>query len=108
MKTAELVTALAVVFLVTLTIGEGAPQWRPQGRFGKRFGTGEFMTAMQTLPDNSEVVQPLFMEETPTDSMPTTQSKASRVCVETTFPGVFTCYRRRKSTPAMMQTDEEP
>ncbi|KAK3588385.1 hypothetical protein CHS0354_024276 [Potamilus streckersoni] len=107
MKTAELVTALAVIFLVTLTIGEGAPQWRPQGRFGKRYNTGEFMTAMQTFPENSEAVQPLFMEETPTDSMSTTQSKANRVCVETTFAGVFTCYRRRKSTSAIMQTDED-
>jgi hypothetical protein len=36
MKLAEIVTVFSVLFLVTFSMGDGAPQWRPQGRFGKR------------------------------------------------------------------------
>lgn len=36
MKFGELVTVFSVLFLVTFSMGDGAPQWRPQGRFGKR------------------------------------------------------------------------
>jgi hypothetical protein len=36
MKLAELITIFSVVFFVTIATGNGAPQWRPQGRFGKR------------------------------------------------------------------------
>ena len=48
MKAVEVLSIFAAIFLVNLSLGNGAPQWRPQGRFGKRYGvrTNDLMTAL--------------------------------------------------------------
>lgn len=50
MKAVETLSIFVCVFLITWSAGDGAPQWRPQGRFGKRFSssrTNDFMTALE-------------------------------------------------------------
>ena len=48
MKAVEVLSIFAAIFLFNLSLGNGAPQWRPQGRFGKRYGvrTNDLMTAL--------------------------------------------------------------
>lgn len=53
MKAVETLSIFVCIFLITWSAGDGAPQWRPQGRFGKRFSssrTSDFMTALEGGP----------------------------------------------------------
>ncbi|XP_052244826.1 uncharacterized protein LOC127853972 isoform X2 [Dreissena polymorpha] len=125
MKVAETLSIFACIFLVTWSAGDGAPQWRPQGRFGKRFsGPSNIISALQSgtlssVPNSNDQLQALFMDESDQDTEDTptledfinvngksdissmTSSRwpfaSGRVCIETVITGVFRCQRRGRT-----------
>lgn len=113
MKLAELITIFSVVFLVTIATGNGAPQWRPQGRFGKRLD--------QRLPSswqlgNSEKNIDMFpviedqqhiSRDVDADANEQSLDLLDKLCVESSIPGLYRCYRRKRATFPRELTDEE-
>ncbi|KAL4229409.1 hypothetical protein ACF0H5_012447 [Mactra antiquata] len=134
MKAVETISIFVCVFLITWSTGDTAPQWRPQGRFGKRFSntrtTNDLMSALQTVaqddeelgqlllndPDfrmvNTDAVEELFSN--PTSDLTSSSSantdwsiKNHRLCIETNFPGVFRCHRKGLSDVTILALHEE-
>ena len=61
MKAVEVLSVFAAIFLVNLSLGNGAPQWRPQGRFGKRFNTrtNDLITALTSGKKTRGIIRPI-------------------------------------------------
>ena len=61
MKAVEVLSVFAAIFLVNLSLGNGAPQWRPQGRFGKRFNTrtNDLITALTSGKKFLGIIRPI-------------------------------------------------
>ena len=61
MKAVEVLSVFAAIFLVNLSLGNGAPQWRPQGRFGKRFNTrtNDLITALTSGKKTLGIIRPI-------------------------------------------------
>lgn len=127
MKTVEVISIFLCMFLVFWTAGDGAPQWRPQGRFGKRFSNAEFISALRTAPVEHEQTEPLYLDDTglsmdageletlynmlPANSQKSKQTMLlpfpravsySRTCSKTSFLGVFKCFRKRWADRSLM------
>nr|AXN93501.1 luqin [Mizuhopecten yessoensis] len=98
MKLAEIITVLCVVFFVTLTVGDGAPQWRPQGRFGKRGDQRQYPLSWQPDSESDIDVYPVVERRSDTESdSEKTLKLLEKLCVESSLPGLFRCYRRKRS-----------
>ncbi|KAJ8307223.1 hypothetical protein KUTeg_015307 [Tegillarca granosa] len=94
MKLAEIITILSVIFLVTFTTGDGAPQWRPQGRFGKRLDQRFANSWESDIPDKDIDVFPVIEENTDlSDEKPATVNLINKLCVESNIAGLYRCYR---------------
>ncbi|VDI04153.1 uncharacterized protein LOC143062353 isoform X2 [Mytilus galloprovincialis] len=110
MKLAEIITIFSVVFLVTIATGNGAPQWRPQGRFGKRLdqrfpsswqlGNGDKSIDMFPVIEGQQTQQESASDEQSIDLL-------HKLCVESTIPGLYRCYRRKREAFPRGLTDEE-
>nr|XP_011447715.2 uncharacterized protein LOC105342458 [Crassostrea gigas] len=100
MKFGELVTVFSVLFLVTFSMGDGAPQWRPQGRFGKRLDQ-RFPSPWQQISGTDKDIDVYPVLEEQTDVQPNNVDNIinvlKKVCVESNVPGLFKCYRRTDS-----------
>lgn len=116
MKAVEVLAVFATIFLVNLSVGNGAPQWRPQGRFGKRYSarTNDLMTALTSGSEDNAELEPLFMQEPDLQngvdyftSRSLQKNLGARVCVETSFPGVFRCHRTKVSSDSRLSVDNE-
>ncbi|XP_069121910.1 uncharacterized protein [Argopecten irradians] len=104
MKLAEIITVLSVVFLVTFSMGQGAPQWRPQGRFGKRGDMRQYPVSWQPDSDSDIDVYPVIQSRTETESdTEKTLKLLEKLCVESSLPGLFRCYRKKRSTETREQ-----
>ncbi|XP_062610999.1 uncharacterized protein LOC134272850 [Saccostrea cucullata] len=101
MKLAELVTVFSVLFLVTFSMGDGAPQWRPQGRFGKRLDQ-RFPSSWQPASGSEKDIDvfPVLQEQTEqqTNNVDNLINVLKKVCVESNVPGLYKCYRRGDSS----------
>ncbi|XP_052803018.1 uncharacterized protein LOC128233397 [Mya arenaria] len=138
MKTVETLSIFVAIILVTWSSGDGAPQWRPQGRFGKRFSSSrssDIMAALSsnTFPDSDEQLEPYFMDNSDIDfvnsntfenmfgsnsqngrpsSVPSGFSSrlpfvSSRICIETSLPGVFKCHRKGQTESTMVTLQDD-
>lgn len=140
MKAVETLLIFVCVFLVTWSAGDGAPQWRPQGRFGKRFSStrtnSDIMSALQTVADDNDdqfgqmflndpkefqmledrdTVDEIFSNSPAAISSSSSSSSpssiwpfaGSRICIETSFPGVFKCHRKGRSGSSIITMEEK-
>ncbi|XP_033732362.1 uncharacterized protein LOC117321870 isoform X2 [Pecten maximus] len=99
MKLAEIITVLSVVLFVTFIVGDGAPQWRPQGRFGKRGDLRQYPVSWQPDSDSDIDVYPVIESRSDTESdSEKTLKLLEKLCVESSLPGLFRCYRKKRST----------
>nr|XP_022307301.1 uncharacterized protein LOC111113361 [Crassostrea virginica] len=100
MRLSELITVLSLIFLVTFSLGDGAPQWRPQGRFGKRLDQ-RFPSSWQQVSGTEKDIDmfPVLEEQTDlqTNNVDNIISVLKKVCVESNVPGLYKCYRRSDS-----------
>lgn len=116
MKAVEVLSIFAAIFLVNLSLGNGAPQWRPQGRFGKRYSvrTNDLMTALTSDTEDSAELEPLFMQDPDLQNSvdyftgrTLQKNLGARVCIETNFPGVFRCHRSKVPSDTRLSVDNE-
>ncbi|XP_045208511.2 uncharacterized protein LOC123560380 isoform X1 [Mercenaria mercenaria] len=139
MKAVETLSIFICIFLITWSAGDGAPQWRPQGRFGKRFTNtrtaSDIMSALQTVAEDDDQFRQMYMEEDPNYQLVNTDTveelysnppsaltsssssssasstkwpfSGSRICIESSFPGVFRCHRRGRSGTSVATLQDE-
>lgn len=110
MKLAELITIFSVVFFVTIATGNGAPQWRPQGRFGKRLdqrfpsswqlGNGDKNIDMFRVLEDQQMSQDTDKDEQSLELL-------DKLCVESSISGLYRCYRKKRAAFSRGNTDEE-
>ncbi|XP_046331200.1 abdominal ganglion neuropeptides L5-67-like isoform X1 [Haliotis cracherodii] len=101
MKLAEIVLCITTVLLLTFTTGNGAPQWRPQGRFGKRVQNNlpllinEDSSNHSPEPASSPYEIPIEKLETHSDG--SVLRLLDRLCTESNVPGFRKClWNKRK------------
>ncbi|ESP02754.1 hypothetical protein LOTGIDRAFT_156700 [Lottia gigantea] len=114
MKLSEMIMCIMAVLLVTITLGNGAPQWRPQGRFGKRvnptlslllhgdqekqFLNHEKPFISEDKPYIPEVTDEISVERLTSDARDNLSKFLHRLCSESGLENVPRCSWSRKTS----------
>ncbi|KAK6181848.1 hypothetical protein SNE40_009628 [Patella caerulea] len=102
-----MILCVMAVLLVTFTVGNGAPQWRPQGRFGKRidptlslllhrgiektYNPSEEDYLLQVKPFLPEIMGEISIEGLGTDAREHLSKLLHRLCSESGLDNVPRC-----------------
>ncbi|KAL5010626.1 hypothetical protein ScPMuIL_012931 [Solemya velum] len=109
MRLAEVISVFTAVFLITFTIGDGAPQWRPQGRFGKRLDL-RYPATWQSESDKALTDEfsllPIIPDSSETDPEEEIINTMNRLCVKSSIPGLYRCYRKKRSASLLQSEDD--
>ncbi|KAK3105796.1 hypothetical protein FSP39_005883, partial [Pinctada imbricata] len=95
MKLVQVISIFTVIFMVTITTGDGAPQWRPQGRFGKRQDQRISSSWLSESHKDIDLFPVLECADTSisSENPEQTLSILGKLCIETNIPGLYRCFR---------------